>query len=124
MPSVEEMATWAPDEIMAHIQRLLPEGHEFGLGRQGIALWLARVVNSSGDKLWERSGMDERVLLLDAYGWLWLQRQAAPAPDTPWARRPSPKLQQVSRSPSTDPDPEDLDPAEVLAVYGFGPKRT
>jgi hypothetical protein len=128
MPSVEEMAAWTLDEIKVHIQLILPKGHQFVFGRRqaadSLAPWAARFEDSDGKGLWEQSGMDERVLLLDAFGWLWRQQQPAAAPGTPWAQKEGLRQQHIVRRPSNDPEPEDLDPAEVLAVYGLGPKET
>lgn len=119
---MEEMAAWSLDEIRDHIQRLLPEGHTF-VSLASASTWLARIEDPDGTRLWEKMGLDQRILLLDAFGWLWLQGHASPEPGTPWARKLTLEPQPVAKRSSRDPDPEDLDPEEVKAVYGLGRKN-
>lgn len=122
MLSLEDMAAWTLDEIRAHIRRFLPEGHTFHFGQDDG--WKARLESPDGEILWERTGLDERVLLLDAFGWLWVRRQGAPSVDSPWGRRKGPEQKLVEQPPVQIPDPEDLDPAEVMSVYEAARKKT
>lgn len=125
MFSLEEMASWTLEEVRHQIKELLPKGHKFGVRQlEGDEGWEAHYEDAEGNVLWRRSGLDERVLLLDAFGWLFVQQRSRPAPGSPWNKRPPVAQQPIEHRPVEIPDPEDLDPAEVLAVYGYGPKKT
>jgi len=124
MPTLEEMTSWSLDEIRLHIQRHLPADHQFFV-EEGDFGWKVRFEAPDGAQLWEQVGFDERVVLLDAFGWLWLRKSPTEqAPGSPWVRRPDLRQEHVVRPPTTEPDPEDLDPDEVLAVYGYERKKS
>jgi hypothetical protein len=126
MPSIEEISAWSVQDILSEIQRLLPEGFRFTeAAKEGwcIASVQQTVAESPEAKvLWSDSGPDRRLLLLNAFGWIWLRGQTPKHP----AWRPRPGGQPVRRHPAPFPkvpDPPDLDPAEIRSVYEKGPKR-
>jgi hypothetical protein len=68
----------------------------------------------------EREHADQRLALLDVFGWLWLRTMPQPSADSPWVRRHDPVLPVVQRTTvkgSHIADPEDLDPAEIALVH-------
>jgi hypothetical protein len=124
MHSLEEIAGWSLEEIRREILKLLPKDHRliFGPGTDEDTLSV-HIETPEGKLLWRREGFEERTLLLDAFGWLWTQKRPAPGLGTPWAQKRFPKLQHVPFKTSGIPDPADVDPEEVLAVYGYGRKK-
>lgn len=118
MPSLEDMQSWSKDEIKAHMVDILPEDTRFHCvwdqPSERFHGWFER----EGDVAWDQWGFDERMLLLDAFGWCWTQRQPAGNPDSPWAPRTGRvPMEQVTRKAVRMTDPEDVDPVEVLSVY-------
>lgn len=124
MVTFEEMSAWTADEIQAHIQAALPSTilFSFGLDKDG-GVWSVRFDRIEQDGsivgLWSDTGFEHRILLLNAYGWIW--NQIAPRPDhaSPWIRRREITAEAVTRRVVFGhvPDPEDLDPDEVDSVY-------
>ena len=72
--------------------------------------------------LFEDWGIDFRILLFNAIGWLMQRSQPKPAPGSPWVRRHDDTRARVQkvvfRGAAGAPDPADLDPGEIQAVYG------
>lgn len=114
MPTVDEVALSSDAEIEAYLRQLLRPGEDIVITWNNF--WLARVV-SGETLLWDLTGFDRRVLLLDVYGWLWKRTQPAVSPL--WRRRQELTRADVNRqaTSSREPDPEDVDPGEVQAVY-------
>lgn len=127
MPSIEEIATWTIEEILGEIARLLPEGTVFvEAAKEG---WHVATVQQKGAEntesqvLWTDNGPDRRLVLLNAFGWLWLRGQKTHHPA--WKPRPGGKPARphpFGPSPQV-PDPPDLDPKHVRSVYENPPKR-
>jgi hypothetical protein len=126
MPSVENIEVWTIDETLGEIARLLPEGTVFVEAvKEG---WHTAFIQRKGDGttppeiLWQDHGPDRRILLLNAFGWLWLRGQKTKHP----AWKPRTGNDPVRRHPAhfpNVPDPPDLDPEKLRAVYEKGPKR-
>lgn len=117
MPSVEEMSAWTEEETRAAIHVLLPEGWHFNLLRREGML-VAQFLGPDGGEIWARAEPDRKILLLNAYGWLWSRGKS---PEHPmWRSRTKLTRVPVHRVglPGVEvPDPEDLDPEEVVSVY-------
>lgn len=111
-----EVASLSEDALEAEIQGLLRPDERFDFF-QKQHYWYAEVWREP-ESLWRNTGFDKRLLLLDTYGWLWARLN--PATSHLWTSR----KQELPRPPpawqetSSVPDPEDLDPSEVDAVYG------
>ena len=141
MATLEEMTAWSLDEIEAEIVAALPPGLHFELkpdesGFWSVSFW--RVSDTTKDKqvVWDDVGPDQRIMLFNAYGWLWLRQQPKPPEHSPWqpdrleiTSRVAKSMSRrilieggVGRGPSRGSDPEDLDPLEVLAVYELSRK--
>ena len=127
MPTIEEMTAWSPRDIQVELKKLLPEGWVFEhiVSRDGF--FRALVVDVSDQKKplvqWEGDNLDERLLLFDAYGWLWMKKHPPEKRQrTPWKTRKSELTrkavtQRVTLGKDPAPDPEDLDPNEVASIY-------
>jgi hypothetical protein len=118
MHSLEEMTAWTPDVILAEIVLATPAGWTF----QHIYLegwWQGRVLDAEGTTLWEDTHADQKILFFNAYGWLTLRGQKPQHPI--WKLRTSEidpnRHAQHAPSAKDAAGPEDLDPAEVRAVY-------
>lgn len=122
MLSIEEMTAWDEDQIQAEIQARLPPGHRFVFGVEAGS-WCARFYGPEG-VVWESSHYEARVLLFNAFGWLWKPPPRVHA--SRWRPHGGHRLVPVGRSAqeAATPDPEDLDPVQVSAVYGDDTKRS
>lgn len=124
MTTLEEVSTWSLDEIRAGIASKLPEGWVFEeKARPGGAVGV-RIYRLSPEGTpvveWQDIHIDSKYLLLGAFGFLWL-RNIPRNPDSPWIRRSNPTREAMTRRVNafhcTTPDPPDVDPEEVQAVY-------
>ena len=120
MPTLEELADWDVGELHNHILSVLPEGVVFKL-EPPSPYFRGIYTNQDGDILWADVNPDLRILLLDAYGWLW-KKTAKVSPNSVWTPRQREVMPRPSVGPRTlpgvsIPDPEDLDPAEITALY-------
>ena len=108
MPTLE---TWDTEEVHALILEMLPEGWRFICrGPSGEVAF----ETATGERVWETCGPDPHLDLLNAYGWL--VRRSQQVADPRWATKAHTKLTPVKPLGHV-PDPEDLDPAEIEAVY-------
>ena len=119
MATPDELRRWTKEVIYAQIEQSLPEGWTFDLAASEHC-FRARVKDSQGLVIWENTSFDIRLLLLDTYGWLWL-RDKKPSSEV-WTRRREVRPAEIPVGPVTLsgitlPDPEDLDPKEIAAVY-------
>jgi len=114
---LEEMTAWSIDEIVAAIYTLVPREWYFDRWDDDHGLHARVVANETGEVMWDDTHADERLLLFNAYGWLWARNQPKLAPDDPWNRRRELTSAAVSRMAMRIPDPEDLQPDEIRSVY-------
>lgn len=121
MHTLEEMTTWTVEDVDAAIKQGLTEGLFFDRGFDPQAgTWFARFWRlQDGQKrtLYEDWGFEQRITYLNAYGWLWAQKQPVPSAHSPWRPRGDVTVAQVQRKARNIPDPADLDPKEVQSVY-------
>lgn len=121
MHTLEEMTTWTVDDVANAIRQGLPSGLVFDCGFDVAAgTWYVRFWRQQDDQkrvLFEDWGFEQRITYLNAFGWLWSQKQPAPPAHSPWQRRGEVTVAQVQRKAHNIPDPADLDPNEVQAVY-------
>lgn len=119
MLTIEEMSAWTADDVLDQIQGRVPEGLTFFTGLEN-GVWFVRFTrhDNLNEVVWEDFGIDRRILLFNAYGWIWmLQKQ--PSLHSPWVRRREITAASATRRANFGdiPDPEDLNPDEVAAVY-------
>jgi hypothetical protein len=121
-PTLAEMTAWSVEEIQAAVRRALPDDWRFSGSRVGP--FRATIRDASGSQQWSGEGLDERLLMLDAYAWLLLRDHKAPE-EGPWApRRRELTHRIVQADAEAFADPPDLDPAELDAVYSRVPGKT
>lgn len=115
MPTLEEVASWTLDQIRAHIHGLLPNGWVFDL-QPHTDHWRASYKSDAGLEVWTDKHVDQRIILLNAYGWLWQKRDPKKVHPA-WRPQPTRRLIPVQHPAARVPDPEDLDPSQVQSVY-------
>ncbi len=118
MISIQEMTAWTSRDIEAAIHVALPRGWRFSLeSEQGVVV--TTYTDEEGRVVWMREGIDARLGLFDAFGWL--QRRQQPLVSGVWKPRSGevrrPRLGSASLPGVPIADPLDLDPAEIDAVY-------
>ncbi len=120
--ALDELARYPDEEIEIHVQQLLRPEESFQI-QLVETWWEAEILLREGETsqlLWDQMGFDRRLLLLDAYGWLWSRLQPASSSSI-WVRRREVTREDLTRravmSHVPIPDPEDLDPKEVQMVY-------
>ncbi len=122
MFTIEETTTWTSEDVLARIRMELPKSWsirhvcENGWHR-------AELLDGEGKAQWAGEHADPKILFLDALGWMTFEGRETKHPA--WKRRDQevplyrPTLDAVS---SPAPDPPDVDPDEVAAVYAPKPK--
>jgi uncharacterized protein (DUF2235 family) len=121
MATLAEMTAWSIEEARAEIDSALPAGWVFT--QSHVGLFRALIRDAEGAVQWSESNYDERLLLLDTFGWLWTRTLEAPT-EGPWApRRAELTSRSVQRHALKLSDPEDIDPDELAAVYSVGPDK-
>lgn len=116
MIPLEEMAAWSLQEIESAIRRSLPPRWQFNK-TQNQGIFVVAFLNEEGAPVWEQERWDERLSLLDAFGWISL-RGHEPLSEV-WSRRrvDAPSRPASLRTQPLPPDPEDLVPSEIERVY-------
>ena len=116
MPSIEQISTWTIQEIVQEIGRILPAGQ--ALVEAVTDGWHVATIERSEDAtvLWTDRNADRKLVLLNAFGWLWLHNQKPKHPA--WKPREGnrPARPHPTRGPRVA-DPADLDPDEIRSVY-------
>lgn len=123
MPTLTEMTAWSDEETLAEIQAALPPGWAFKCPNDD-GYWVPAITDEQGVQVWGEPFADLRTALLSAFMWLWTRGQ----PENPrWTRRRELHPHAVAGAFGLPhvavPDPPDLDPAEVQAVYDDFAKR-
>ena len=123
MPTVEEMTAWTCEEIETAIRVALPPGIQFDCGYDREAgTWFVCFWRQQPDGkkyiLFQDWGFEQRITYFNGYGWVWARQQPKPPVHSPWQpRRQEVAPPRVHPQVSTAPDPEDLNPDEIQAVY-------
>lgn len=114
MFSLGETTTWTAEDARVRLQHSIPATWKLSY-RVEEGWHLASLVDQGGDLVWSGENADQKILFLDALGWLRLRKHQ---PSNPMWR---PRGQEVPlHRPAVEdkyPDPLDLDPEEVAAVY-------
>lgn len=116
-PTFAEVTTWTNPEILEGIQSFLTVGQVFKHMHLSEGYFSAQIL--MGESIvWQGSHADERLLLLNAFGWLFTRRPTKAHPA--WVRG-TPLVGQSSVGPQQHIESKelvDLDPTEIEAVYG------
>ena len=119
MPTHEEMATWSVEDVKDQISGLLPLAWTVE-NAEDDGFFICTIKDGQGESKWRRALYNLRLVLLDAYGWLYTRNNVPSNPA--WGRRreltPEQVLGHASHLRSAPgPDPEDLSPDEIRSVY-------
>ena len=115
MFTLTEAAAWSVDETLLKVMEDMPVGWRFHDRTVGNTFY-AWVTDDSGAQVWSGEQQDRKLLLLDCLGWLRIRGHQTSNPM--WRARASEvPLHRPSIAPSPVPDPPDLDPDEISAVY-------
>jgi len=114
MFSIEEATAWTADEAVARLRQVIPTAWAFDWTTTEDG-WHVMSLKDGEDELWSGEHADPKILALDALGWLRLRNHKLDHPV--W--KPREREVPLYRPPvaETIPDPPDLDPKEVDAVY-------
>ena len=116
MFSLEETLTWTADDVFARIRSVVPAG--WAVERSVVDGWHRVVLRGpEGVEQWAGEHADPKIIGLDARGWLRLRHHQVRHPA--WKPREAevPLHRPAGAVVSAEPDPADLDPSEVEAVY-------
>ncbi len=120
-PSIEGIVAWSEGEILLNMKALLPQGWEFLMGNEGLLL-NSTIVEGETTVRWKGSGYDRRILLLDAYGWLYHRVRSKPSHPV-WHREREDFRVPVKAPSGQGYLPEDLDPKAIAEIYADQQKR-
>lgn len=110
--------SWSEPRVQSEIESLLPEGWKFHFEVHPSGYWVARFLDETGSLVWSDTFPASNVLLLNAYGWIALRK--TPRVTGTWGKRRDLTVSEVNADAlrrARVPDPEDLNPSEVSAVY-------
>jgi len=120
-PTLTEMTVWSVEDILVVVNNMLPNG--WSVARVADDQFYLDIADESGTTVWSNTSLDERLLLLDAFGWL-LLRDAPRPEDGPWAPRQRELTHRiVTADAKAFTDPADLDPVVLDAVYFGSPGK-
>jgi hypothetical protein len=117
MLTVEEITSWTVDQLLTELLGLLSPQEVFD-ERIVEGGWttasVTRVEGPTRTVLWSGTEPDRRLLLLNAFGWVWLRGQKTKHPV--WKPRGPEGARPAPRPHPAVPDPPDLDPEEVTRL--------
>lgn len=114
MFTLSEVGFWSVEETLQHLKSALPLGWKLML-RVESGYSVAELYGEKGDRCWVSSSPDPKLLYLEGLGWLMVRNHKPSHPA--WRPREHEVELRVPNPPSDEPDPPDLDPSEVAAVY-------
>lgn len=114
MFTAAEIALWGPEEAFQELKESLPLGWKLLL-RMEDRYAVAELHDETANRVWVGSNSDLKILCLDGLGWLMTRNHKPEHPA--WKPREHEITLRVPNQQSRDPDPPDLDPAEIAAVY-------
>lgn len=109
-----EISLWGPEEAEFAVRQSVPSGWELAV-RVEDGLAVSEIRDSQGVVVWFGSNWDLKLLYLDALGWLMIRNHKPLHPA--WRPRQRDLPLSVPSYASDEPEPLDLDPDEVAAVY-------
>lgn len=117
-PTFAEVTTWSAEEIVEGIKSLLTGGQSFTYSLLPEGFYSAQILMGEVP-LWHGEHADERLLLLNAFGWAYTRRPTTKTHPA-WVRG-TPPMAQTHAGPQQHIESKelvDLDPTEIDAVYG------
>lgn len=119
MATFEEILAWSVGEIRNEIEKLCSGGHVRETWDSDTKTWVVTLEQSSESKIRTEVSSDLRIALLGIFGWLW-QNHLQSHPNPIWVRKKELTVESVTQAALSIPDPEDLDPVEIEAMYRRG----
>ena len=119
MHSLTEISTWTYEDAEAALQVALPAGWNFNYAQDQdhTGLYEGAIRDAAGVEQWRGMLPDLRLLLLDAYGFLSLRGYQG-ATTGLWAVRRQELTSSIVQKRALEiPDPDDLVPTEIEALY-------
>jgi hypothetical protein len=121
MFTIEEAATWTPEETLDRLKQVIPTSWVLKHSVDDDGWHEASLLDEKGIVQWSGEHVDQKILFLDALGWFRTRGRKIENPI--WQpREREVSLYRPAVSQET-PDPPDLDPDEVAAVYKTSRKR-
>jgi len=114
MFTLAELALWDADETFQQLTAALPLGWKISAWEDSGYL-VAELHDDKGESCWCKASPDAKLLFLDGLGWLMTRNHKTTNPV--WRPRARERELRVPNPISDVPDPPDLDPVEVAAVY-------
>ncbi len=111
--------TWDEKRTTVEIESLLPSGWQFQLEEEATGYVSVAFLDSAGVSQWTDHGPSAQLILFNAYGWI-VARTTLATNTGPWRRRQELTLKEVNAEAlrkARVPDPDDLDPDKLQAVY-------
>jgi len=116
MFSLEETLTWTADDVFVRIRLVLPPGWKLEYALEEGWHYL-KVLDAEGVQQWAGEHVDPKLAGLDALGWLKLRDYQVKNPAWQPREHEVPHYRPSGVVVSSQPDPADLDPKEIDAVY-------
>ena len=116
MHSLAEITTWTYEDAEVALQVILPAEWSFNYERPEL-VFEGVIRDDNGDLQWRGLSSDLRLLLLDAYVWCALRGQPVNTTGVWAVRKQELTTQMVQKLALEIPDPGDLVPEEIEALY-------
>jgi hypothetical protein len=123
-----ELATLSEELLEDAARERLPPGWYLEITQNETTdMWRVRVLDDNRAEQWKVVDITPKQVLLHAVGWLEIRDSQAHV-NPQWARRTgeitTQRLHEAAfRQTAPEKDPADLDPEEVVAVYGSRPRH-
>jgi len=114
MFTLAEVALWSAEETLQRLTSSLPLEWKLTL-RVESGYAVAELHDDKGERRWLSSNVDPKLLYLEGLGWLRVRDHKTVHPV--WRPREHEVVLRVPNPVTDEPDPPDLDPSEVDAVY-------
>lgn len=115
MFSIEEIMTWTAEEAVARLRVVIPTTWTFEYSVDADGWHQISLLDEKKEVQWVGERVDLKLLALDALGWLRVRGHQTQNPIWKPREREVPLFRPQIQE--TTPDPPDLDPDEVSAVY-------
>lgn len=116
MLPLEDTTNWTADDALAYLKKVLSPDWRLE-SRTTDDGWPCLVLTNEEGVQWEGEHPDPKILYLNALGWVSYRKRQYKVKNPVWQRRN--EEVPLARPPVKEetPDPPDLDPDEVDAVY-------
>jgi len=109
--TLAEAQTWSDAEALSYLKLNIPEGWSVEVSGSVSV----EIIDSEGVAQWGQTGVDPKMVYLDAIGWLRIRSHITQTPR--WKPRATEVELHRPLRESKYPDPPDLDPTEIADLY-------